>query len=120
MSYESHAEIENIVRGFEQCQTPKEEFKHREHLVLAVWYVETLGRHAALERMRSGLMRFLDHHGVDKKKYNEAVTVFWISRVAERLEELGTNLSLVERCNTIVGSEDFRPQLFAERYGLDS
>lgn len=99
--YQSDAEIENVVRAFEACEFGKDEFKHREHLVVAVWYVQTLGREAALDRMRSGLLRFLDHHEVDRKTYSEPVTVFWIDRVAQELGKLGPEISLVEKCNAI-------------------
>ena len=107
-TYQTDAEIENIVRSFETCETDKDAFKHRDHLLVAIWYVETLGREAALERMRSSLMRFLDHHGVDSKKYSEEVTVFWIDRVAQKLNELGREVSLVEKCNRIVQSTEFQ------------
>jgi hypothetical protein len=107
MSYQSDIEIENIVRGFESCETDKDKFKHRDHLVVAVWYVEKLGREAALDQMRSSLLRFLDHHGVDKKKYSETITVYWIGKVAEKLNELGPSVSLVEKCNTVL-NVDFR------------
>ena len=107
MSYESDAEIEKVVRGFESCETGKDQFKHRHHLVVAVWYVEKFGRDAALDRMRASLHRFLDHHQVDKGKYSETVTVFWIDKIAGKLSELGPNVSLVEKCNTVLGA-DFR------------
>ena len=107
-AYQTDAEIENVVRSFEACETGKDAFKHRAHLIVAIWYVETVGREAALERMRSSLMRFLDHHGVDRKKYSEPVTVFWIDKVAEKLKELGPEVSLVEKCNTIVRSTEFQ------------
>jgi len=107
-TYQTDAEIENVVRSFEACETDKDAFKHRDHLIVAIWYVETVGREAALERMRSSLMRFLDHHGVDRKKYSEPVTVFWIDKVAEKLKELGPEVSLVEKCNTIVRSTEFQ------------
>jgi predicted NAD/FAD-binding protein len=107
-TYQTDAEIENVVRSFEACEIDKEAFKHRDHLIVAIWYVETLGREAALARMRSSLMRFLDHHGVDKKKYSEPVTVFWIDKVAEKLKELGSEVSLVRKCNTIVQSLEFQ------------
>jgi hypothetical protein len=106
--YQTDAEIENVVRAFEACQTDKDEFKHQDHLIVAIWYVETVGREAALERMRSLLMRFLDHHGVDRKKYSEPVTVFWIDKVAEKLKELGPEVSLVEKCNRIVRLPEFQ------------
>jgi hypothetical protein len=107
--YQSEAEIENVVRAFEACEIGKDDFKHRDHLVVAVWYVQTLGREAALTRMRSGLLRFLDHHGVDQKKYSETVTVFWIDKIAEKLNELGPDVSLVEKCNRILAA-DFADQ----------
>jgi hypothetical protein len=106
--YQSETEIEHVVRAFETCETGKDEFKHRDHLVVAVWYVETLGREAALERMRSGLLRFLNHHEVDLKIYSETVTVFWIDKIAETLNELGPDVSLVEKCNAVLAEEDLR------------
>lgn len=120
MSYQSDTEIENLVRSFEACETAPAEFKHREHLVVAIWYLETAGREAAVDLMRSSLKRFLDHFGVDQRKYSEATTVFWIAKVAEKLNELGPGVTLAEKCNTIVESADFRPQIFADRNGMDS
>ena len=107
MIYQSHSDIENVVRGFETCETDKDAFNHRDHLVVAVWYVETVGREAA-DRMRSSLFRFLDHHGVDRKKYSETITVFWIGKVADKLNSLGSDMSLVEKCRQVVESPDFQ------------
>jgi len=107
----SEHEIESVVRGFETCQTSADQFKHKDHLIVAVWYVHNLGREAALERMREGLLRFIDHHGVDPKKYSEEITRFWIESVATRLDELG-NVSIVEKCNQILAAD------FADEDGL--
>ena len=105
--FQSQDEIENVVRGFETCQTDADDFRHPEHLAVAVWYVHTMDRDSALDRMRSGLLRFLEHHGVDKGKYSETVTVFWIDKITEKLNELGPDVSLVEKCNTVLDT-DFR------------
>lgn len=102
--YQSEKEIESIVRDFEACETDKTKFKHRDHLTVAVWYLQTGEPKAALERMRSALWRFLDHHGVDREKYNETITIFWIEMVAEKLSELGAEVSLLERCNRVIES----------------
>ena len=101
----SEQEIERVVRGFETCQTRADEFKHKDHLVVAVWYVHNLGRKAALERMREGLLRFIAHHQVDPKKYSEEITTFWIERIAERLDQAG-NVSIVEKCNTVLAADE--------------
>src|SRR5215217_9122598 len=100
----SEREIENVVRAFESCETGADDFKHKDHLVVAVWYVHNLGKEAALERMREGLIRFLDHHNVDPEKYSEEVTRSWIERVAERLDELG-GVSVLEKCNGVVNTD---------------
>jgi len=102
--YTSEDEIETLVRDFESCKIDKTQFRHPQHLAVAAWYVQTLGREAALERMRSGLFRFLDHHGVDRKKYNETVTVFWIDQVADKLIAMGDDVSFVDKCNEVVKS----------------
>ena len=117
-TYKSDAEIEEIVRGFESCQTDGDDFKHRDHLVVAIWYLQTMDGQAALDRMRDGLLRFLGHHGGDTTKYSEAITSFWIDRVAQKLEELGHEASLVEKCNAIIASADFKPQIYADKRGL--
>ena len=100
--YESEAEIEEVVRGFETCATGKTDFHHREHLTVTVWYLQTLSRAEVVERMRVGLLRFLEHHGVDVGKYSKEVTVFWVDAVASRLEELGLATPLVEQVNQVV------------------
>ena len=102
--YESEEEIEQVVRGFESCATAAADFHHREHLTVAVWYLQTLSRREAVARMRSALLRFLEHHGVDRKKYSEEVTVFWVDAVASRLEGMGSDAQLVEKCNQVIGA----------------
>ena len=100
--YSSEDEIESVVRGFETCETDKSAFKHREHLTVAVWYLQTLDTEAAVERLRMALLRFVDHHGVPREKYSEEVTVFWFELVAEKLGELPADTSIVEKCNYVI------------------
>jgi hypothetical protein len=104
--YSSDSEIEEVVRGFETCVTDKSAFKHREHLTVAVWYLQTMDTTTAVQRMRTGLLRFVDHHGVPRQKYSEEVTVLWIDLVAEKLAELGAEVSLVEKCNYVIKNTD--------------
>ena len=105
--YQSEDEIEKVVRGFETCETGGDDFHHADHLAVAVWYLHTMDRDAALDRMRAGLLRFLNHHGGDTSKYSEPVTVFYIDKIAEKLSEIGPEVSVVEKCNAVL-AEDFR------------
>ena len=103
--YQSEAEIETVVRGFEACETGADDFTHPDHLVVAVSYLHAMDREAALNRMRAGLLRFLDHHVGDTGKYSEEITVFWIDKINEKLSELGPDVSLVEKCNAILATD---------------
>lgn len=102
--YRSEDEIERVVHGFESCETDKSAFKHREHLTVGVWYLQTLDAKDAVDRMRTGLLRFVDHHGVPREKYSEEVTVYWIDLIEKKLLELAPNASLVDQCNYVINS----------------
>ena len=103
--YQSEDEIENVVRSIEACETGADDFHHAEHLAVAVWYLHTMERDAALDRMRAGLLRFLNHHEGDTTKYSETITVFYIDKVVEKLNDLGPDVSLVEKCNTVLAAD---------------
>jgi hypothetical protein len=100
-TYKSEAEIEAVVRGFEDCTTDKEAFTHREHLTVAVWYIRD-SPERALVRMRDGLLRFLNHHQIDKGKYKEDVTVAWLDLTTKTLAKLQPGMSLLDATNAVV------------------
>jgi hypothetical protein len=101
--YQSEDEIEKVVQGFESCETV--DFPHSAHLAVAVWYLHTMDRDAALDRMRAGLLRFLNHHEGDTSKYSETVTVFYIDKIVEKLSQMGPEVSIVEKCNVILAAD---------------
>ena len=97
--YEQLNEIEEVVRGFESCTTAKDDFTHAKHLTVAVSYLYELSEPHATEKMRAGLLRFLNHHGVGPAKFHETLTVFWIKLVRAFLLELEPKSSLLEMTN---------------------
>ena len=103
-TYQTEAQIKAVVRGFESCTTDKAAFKHQDHLTVAVCYLQELTLEAATEKLRAALLRFVDHHKVDRKKYNETITVFWLELVAEALKTMPAESSLVEKCNSVIES----------------
>ncbi|HJT27868.1 MAG TPA: hypothetical protein VJ784_10705 [Pyrinomonadaceae bacterium] len=105
--YESEDEIENVVRGFEACETGANDFHHSQHLAVAVWYLHTMDRDAALDRMRAGLLRFLNHYEGNTSKYSETITVFYIDKIVEKLNQIGPEVSIVAKCNAVLAA-DFR------------
>ena len=100
--YQSEQEIESVVTGFESCTTGVDDFSHRDHLTVAVWYLNNSTPEQAFQKMCSGLLRFLDHHKVGRAKYDEALTMKWIRLIHDAIEEMNPDLSLLEVTNLVV------------------
>jgi hypothetical protein len=112
--YKFESEIEDVVRGFESCQTGKEQFPHRSHLTVAVCYLRESKFDQASEKMRTGLYRFLDHHGVGRQKYNETVTLFWMKMISRFMKALGPEPTLLEVANSVI--ESFADSRLVQKY----
>src|SRR6185503_16863196 len=102
MTFQSESEIAELVRGFESCAIGKDDFSHRDHVAVAVWYLFQDSEQAA-NLMRASLHRFLDHYDC-RKNYHETLTQFWILLVQRTLQELGPGLSLLEATNAVVAA----------------
>ena len=100
--YQNEQEIEAVVAGFEECTTGKDEFTHLSHLTVAVYYLRNSSPDQAFEKMRSGLFRFLDHHGVGRGKYNEQLTLSWLTLIQSVTEQMDPNLSLLAVTNAVL------------------
>jgi hypothetical protein len=100
--FSTEKEIREVVDGFEQCTTPKEQFTHREHLTVATWYLCHSNPADSLNQMREGLLRFLDYHGVGRVKYKEHLTVSWMGLVQRSIEQMDAKLPTLERTNKVL------------------
>ena len=75
------AEIEAVVRAFEECTLPKVRWTHREHLTVALWYLRHHPREEATSRIREGIRRFNLSHG-NTTGYHETITLAWVALIA--------------------------------------
>ena len=98
--YGSDEEVLEVVRKFESCEFAPDEFKHRLHLTVALVYLLDSPYHVALERMRSGLGRFVKHHGLSGI-YHETLTVFWTRRVQAFVEQADRSRGLAALANAL-------------------
>lgn len=115
MLYTTDADIHQVVHDFEKCQTGRDDFHHAQHLVVATYYLQSLTVEAATEKMHDALVTFLDYHQVDKQKYHETLTVFWLEMVALELTRLPVGATLVEKCNSVVAALN-DPKLTSQFY----
>jgi len=83
VTYRNENEIRDVVTSLERCAFALSEFTHARHLTVACWYLCTLPRSEALDRMRGGLQRFISHHG--RQGYHETITRFWMELLGNYL-----------------------------------
>ena len=83
--YRCDEEVEALVRGFERCEISREAWTHEAHLTVALWYATRHDVEEATRRMRDGIHRFLDTHGVvstPTSGYHETITICWVRIIA--------------------------------------
>ena len=98
--YQTDEEVLEVVRRFESCEFAPDEFKHRLHLAVALVYLLDSPYPAALERVRRGLHRFIEHHELSGV-YHETLTVFWMRRVRAFVEQADRSRGLAELANEL-------------------
>jgi hypothetical protein len=86
MKYTTESEIKELVRAFEEATVSRDDWKHAEHLVVALYYIVHHDLETATEKMRSGILKLLTTgFSVDLSKempYHETLTIFWMRTVA--------------------------------------
>ena len=109
MKYKTEDDIARMVRSFEDAAIARDEWKHAEHLVVALYYLSNHDFETATEKMRSGIFNLLVKcFEVDLTKempYHETLTVFWMRTVADfNASKNGT--SLVEKTHELIETYD--------------
>ena len=108
MRYRNEREIAEVVRGFEDATIARGEWKHAEHLTVALYYVTLFGLEKATTKMREGIFGLLEAFAVDLTKempYHETLTVFWMQTVAE-FNTTSEGDSLLEKTNALIEKYD--------------
>lgn len=109
MRYKKTREVLDLVASFEDASIARSVWKHAEHLVVALYYVDKYGLEAGIGKMREGLFNLLiNGFGVDLIKempYHETLTVFWMSAVAE-FNASRKDSSLLDKTNELVAKYD--------------
>ena len=102
--YKHESEVLDFVRSFEDATIPPDDWKHAEHLVVALYYLTLNDLNSAYEKMRAGILNLLEHgFKVDLKKempYHETITLFWMRTVAD-FNASKNGASLLEKANEV-------------------
>ena len=79
--FHTSSEVETLIRGFESCALPREEWTHQAHLTVALWYLLRHPWPEAIRLVRAGIQRYNHAHGIITTKergYHETITLFWM------------------------------------------
>lgn len=113
MYFKEENEISDLVRAFETCELNPAEFRHYQHLAVALWYVKQFPYDEASDKMREGIKRLAAAYG--KMGYHETITMFWLKLVRGCVA--GANGSgLVELANRVASEFGGNKKLIADYY----
>ncbi len=101
--YDSEKKIEDLVRLFETGAISRADWRHAEHLTVALFYLSQNDFEIALKKMRDGIFNLLRAFEVDLSKempYHETLTVFWLKTVDD-FRQSKTDASLGEICGEL-------------------
>lgn len=98
--YKADDEIRALVSAFEACNFHPSEFRHYQHLTVALWYVWHLSPDEASVKMTEGIRRLAETYG--KMGYHETITLFWLRIVANFVGEHRSNGSLSATANALI------------------
>lgn len=106
--YDSEKEILELARAFENGAIDRADWRHAEHLTVALYYVSHHDFEISFVKMRGGIFNLLKSFGVDLSKempYHETLTVFWLRTVADFAESKNDS-SIVEIRSKLVEQFD--------------
>lgn len=106
--FNSENEILSVVEAFENGKISRDDWRHAEHLTVALVYLSNADFDVAYAKMRSGIFNLLESFGVDLTKempYHETMTIFWMKAV-EDYKKLRKNGSILDVCNELVEKFD--------------
>jgi hypothetical protein len=98
--YQTDDEIRALVSAFEACSFHPSEFRHYQHLTVALWYVWHFSPDEASVKMTLGIRRLAKTYG--KMGYHETITLFWLRVVANFVAAHRANRTLSETANTLI------------------
>jgi hypothetical protein len=110
--FRTTGEVLSLLRRFDDCTLPRDEWTHAAHLTVALWHLLEYDWAEAVARVRLGIQRYNAAHGIRTTPtggYHETLTLFWMRRVRAFLED-GRNeaRSLVALANDLSAALDSR------------
>ena len=109
-TFRTGEEMFELLRRFEDCTLPREEWTHAAHLTVALWHLLQFDWPEAVARVRARIKRYNAAHGIRTTPtggYHETLTLFWLRAVRAFLEaERNEARALVHLANELAETHD--------------
>ena len=118
-AFESMAQIETLIARFEAGTLPRSEWRHRAHLIVALWYMLHHDEAEATRRTIEGIRAYNRSQQILETTtggYHETLTLFWLSRTRRFLRTVDSRLPPLELFQAFLRAYGERKELFAEYY----
>ena len=105
-SFHTSEEIERLVAAFETCTLPRDQWNHRAHLTVGLWYLCKHERVHATNLIRESIQKYNHSCGIIQTKnsgYHETITLFYVWLVSKYLSTT-TEVSIVEIVNGLLNT----------------
>jgi hypothetical protein len=110
----SEDEVPRLGAAFVSATLPKEEWTHRAHLLVALWFATRLPPDEALDAMRAGILRLNGVHGVvttPSRGYHETITRAYMRLVVRFVQGEGPESSWAVRAARLMARHGERDHL---------
>ena len=98
-------DLYTLVKAFENRTITKNDWTHAAHLAVGLYYLRTLPFAVAKNVMRDGIHWLNDKHATpntDDSGYHETLTVFWLKRIWNFLDERQDVRNLATLANELI------------------
>lgn len=119
---EDEASFAQFIDAFERGAWPKAHWTHSAHLAMACWYLCSLPKSEAIERVRNGIRNYNQAVGVantEDSGYHETLTLFWLEVISRTLGRDDPRGNPLEAARRIVGRFGARRDFFRDFYSFD-
>ncbi len=107
--FKTESDVLDLVRSFENATISRDDWKHADHLVIALYYLTRHDLETAYSKMRTGILNLLvTGFDVDLAKempYHETITFFWMRVVADFNHSINAS-SLLDKANAVAHEWD--------------
>jgi len=104
--FHTSEEVKRLVSAFETCTLPREEWNHRAHLTVGLWYLSKHEKAQATNLIRESIQKYNHACGIiqtNDSGYHETITLFYVWLVSKYLGSVSKS-SIVEIMNGLLNT----------------